>query len=554
MDRVGADFNRVKEMMIDRLGANAVALQLPVGSEDQFVGVVDLVSMKTYYYDSDVLGANYRVEDGFPEEMREEVEIARETLMEVVSDLDEDVMEAYLEGKEIPLDKVKALLRDATIKSKIYPVFCGTAFKNKGVQPLLDGVVDYLPSPLDLPPVKGIQPKKEKEVELKATDEKLGALIFKIMSDPYVGELCFVRVYSGELKVGTAIYNSVANKSERVGRLLSMHANKREDVTSITAGNIGAIVGLKNATTGSTLCDKNFPVVLESMVFPDPVISVAIEPKTVADEERLSYSLAKLAKEDPSFKVNVSEETGQTIISGMGELHLEVLVERLRREFKVAANVGRPQVSYRETISKPVKVNYKHQKQTGGKGQFAHVVMSFEPLEAGSGFVFEEKIKGGAIPSVYFKPIINSLEATSSNGKFGFPVVDFKVTLEDGSFHEVDSSEMAFKVAASMAFREALEKAGSKVLEPLMKVEVTVPEHYMGDVLGDIQGRRGEVAGMEEDGGNRKAKKIYANVPLSEMFGYATDLRSKTQGRGTYTMQFAFYKELPESIRDEYFT
>ncbi len=553
MDRIGADFENVVGMMFSRLGANAIPVQLPIGKEDVFLGMLDLVESRSYYYDSDVLGSTYRIEESIPVGYEGVFELYREKLLEAVSDFDETIMEDFLEGKEISAERVKAALRKATIACKVFPVFCGTSFKNKGVQLLLDGVIDYLPSPAELAPVKGLSPLNEKEISFSSEDETLSALVFKIMSDPYVGELAFVRVYSGTLEAGQSVYNSSAEKVERIGRLLRMHANKREDVETITAGNIGAVVGLKFVNTGTTLCDKKNPVILESMKFPEPVISVAIEPKTRADEEKLSYALNKLAKEDPSFKVYIDPETAQTVISGMGELHLDVLVERMRREFKVDANVGKPQVSYRETLSKAAKIDYKHQKQSGGKGQYGHVVFAIEPLEPGEGVQFVEEIKGGVIPKEYFSAVQKGVAIATQSGRWGYPIVDVKIRLIDGSYHEVDSSEMAFKMAAIHAIREAEDKCMPKMLEPIMRVDVTVPSEYMGDVLGDVQSRRGEISGFEEGAGG-STKIIKSFVPLSEMFGYSTDLRSKTQGRGTYTMQFGFYKELPESIKQKIFT
>ncbi len=552
MDRIGADFYNVIMMMRERLGAPAVAIQIPVGKEDAFIGLVDIVEEKTYYFDNGNLGSQYRLEESIPAGMEAEIAAAREKLFEALSEFDDHILGEYLEGRKIDPSVIKQAIRKGTISAKLFPVLCGSAFKNKGVQPLLDAVLDYLPAPIDLPPAKGTNPKNDETVERKPEDHELGAYIFKIMSDPYVGELSFVRVYSGELKAGETVFNASAGENERIGRLLRMHANKREDVDTIKAGNIGAVVGLKYATTGSTLCDKHKPIVFEPLKFPEPVISVAIEPKTKADEEKLSYSLGKLAKEDPSFKVYSDSETGQTIISGMGELHLDVLVERMRREFKVDANVGKPQVSYRETFSKPVRMEQRYVKQTGGKGQYAHVVFEVEPLNPGEGIQFVEKIKGGSIPKEYFSAVKKGVDAAVQNGRYGFPVVDVRVTLVDGSAHDVDSSEMAFKIAAVNCFRDAEEKSEPKVLEPVMNVEITVPEDYMGDVLGNLKTRRGEVVGMEECRGAR-SKIIKAQVPLSEMFGYSTDLRSKTQGRGTFTMQFAFYRELPEQLKKQMF-
>jgi elongation factor G len=551
MDRVGADFFNVVNMMKEKLGARALALQVPVGSEDEFKGIIDILDRKTCYYDSDILGSTYTVVDKVAEGYEDIVEDCREKLFEALSDYDEEIMSSYIEGKEVETSKVKAAVRKAVIENSIFPVFCGSAFKNKGVQLLLDAVLAYLPSPIDLPPVVGINPRTDKEDQVLPTDERLGALIFKVLSDPFVGELSFVRVYSGELRTGQQYYNPQAEKVERIGRLLNMHANKREDVDVITAGNIGAIVGLKYTSTGATLCPKSNPIVFENITFPDPVISIAIEPKTKADEDKLSFSLEKLAKEDPSFQVRTDEETGQTLISGMGELHLEVLVERLRREFKVDANVGNPQVSYRETFGKPVKMSHKLVKQTGGKGQYAHVVMEISPLEAGSGLVFEDKTKGGVIPKLFVGSVQRGVEIAVNGGRFGFPVVDVKVELVDGSTHDVDSSEIAFRVAAINCFKEAEEKSSPLILEPVMKVEISVPEQFTGDVIGNLQSRRAEVEGFED--GIGKIRLVHATVPLSEMFGYMTSLRSQTQGRGTFTMEFSSYREIPENIKKQKF-
>ena len=551
MDRIGADFFHVIEMMKTKLGANAVAVQVPVGKEDSFCGIIDIINMTTRYYDSDVLGSVFREEQSVPEEYREIVDQCREKLFEALSDYDEEIMALFLDGAPIEPAKIRAALRKAVISNSIFPVLCGSSFKNKGVQLLLDAVVDYLPSPVDVPPIKVTSVKDEKERFVKPTDSFPGALIFKIMSDPYVGELSFVRVYCGELAVGQQYYNPLSDKVERVGRLLRMHANKREDVEVITAGNIGAIVGLKYATTGSTLCSKHDAFLFEKITFPEPVISIAIEPKTKADEERLALSLEKLAKEDPSFRVNTDAETGQTIISGMGELHLEVLVERLRREFKVDAHVGSPMVSYRETFSKPVRMEHRLVKQTGGKGQYAHVVMEFEPLEAGSGIVFEDQTKGGIIPKLFVGAIEKGVQTAAFGGRYGFPVVDVHVALVDGSFHEVDSSEMAFKVAALNCFRDAEEKSSPRILEPVMKVEINVPEQYLGDVMGNLQSKRSEIIGFEDAAGGVRI--INVEVPLAEMFGYMTSLRSQTQGRGTFTMEFSHYREIPENIKKQKF-
>jgi elongation factor G len=553
MDRVGADFYNVVDMMRTRLGAKSLVLQIPIGKESEFMGMIDVVSKKAYYYDEDSMGSNFREVRDVPEEYKEKLEEARESLFETLSEYDDSLMSDYLDGKDIAIDKIKSVLRKAVLTAEIFPVFCGSAFKNKGVQLLLDSIIDYLPSPAEVAPAIAYDSKNDKEIEVKTDSGELGALVFKIMHDPYVGELSFVRVYSGELRTGAQVFNSNANKVERIGRLLRMHANKREDVEVLHAGSIGAVVGLKHAVTGSTLCSKKHPFVFETMSFPEPVISIALEPKTRADEEKLAYSLEQLEKEDPSFKVRTDEETGQTIVSGMGELHLEILVERLKREFKVEANTGQPQVSYRETFAKPIRHEHKYVKQTGGKGMYGHVVFEIEPLETGSGIVFEEKIKGGVVPLEYFNSIKKGVDIAANSGVLGSPLVNLKVTLVDGSYHSVDSSEMAFKLAAMNCIREAEHRAGVKVLEPVMAVEVVVPEQYMGDIIGNLKMRRGEVKSMEDNGVGSGVKVIKAEVPLSEMFGYSTILRSKTQGRGTYTMQFALYKELPENIKKKIF-
>ncbi|MGA1846793.1 elongation factor G [Deferribacter abyssi] len=549
MDRVGADFFNVMQMMIDRLGAKPVAIQLPIGSEDSFVGVIDLVKMKAIMWTGDELGAKYEVVD-IPEEYIDQANEYREKLIETICEVDDELMEKYFEGEEISEDEIVTALRKGTINIDFTPVLCGSAFKNKGVQPLLDAVVAYLPSPLDIPPIKGIDPKTGEEVERKTSDnEPFAALAFKILTDPYMGQLTYFRVYSGHLEAGSYVLNATKDKKERVGRLLKMHANKREEIKEIFAGDICATVGLKYTTTGDTLCDENSPVVLESIEFPEPVISLAIEPKTKADQDKLSNALNKLAMEDPSFKVTVDEETGQTIIAGMGELHLEIIVDRLKREFKVDANIGKPQVAFRETIRKSVKIEGKYIKQTGGRGQYGHVWLNIEPMEPGSGFEFVNKIVGGAIPKEYIPAVEKGIvEAMETGILAGYPVVDVRVTLFDGSYHEVDSSEMAFKIAASMAFKDGAKKADPVLLEPIMKVEVVVPEEYTGDVMGDLNSRRGRVEGMEVRG---NAQVIRCFVPLKEMFGYATVLRSLTQGRGTYTMLFDHYEEVPANIADE---
>lgn len=549
MDRVGADFFRVIEMMRERLGANPVPVQLPIGSEDEFKGVIDLIREKAIIYVDD-LGTRSDETD-IPEDMKDLVAEYREKLLEAVADIDEELMMKYLEGEEITAEEIKKAIRKATLSVEMIPVLCGSAFKNKGVQPLLDAVVDYLPAPTDIPPIKGINPDTDDEDERKASDdEPFSALAFKVATDPYVGKLTFFRVYSGTLKSGSYVYNSTTGKKERIGRILLMHANHREEVDEVYTGDIAGAVGLKQTTTGDTLCDEKHKIILESMQFPEPVISVAIEPKTKADQEKMSVALQKLAEEDPTFRVHTDEETGQTIISGMGELHLEIIADRLLREFKVDANVGKPQVAYKETIRQAVDAEGKFVRQSGGRGQYGHVKIKFEPLEPGSGFEFEDKIVGGVVPKEYIPAVEAGLREAMENGVLaGYPVVDIKATLYDGSYHEVDSSEMAFKIAASMAFKDGAKKAKPVLLEPMMKVEVVVPEEYMGDVMGDISARRGKVEGMEPRGGG--AQVIRGYVPLAEMFGYATDLRSRTQGRGTYVMQFDHYAEVPQNIAEK---
>ncbi len=548
MDRVGADFFMAVDTMVEKLGARPVPIQIPIGSEDKLRGSIDLVTMRAFFFDDETLGAKY-VEADIPEEYIVKAKEYREKLLEAIADVDENVMEKYLSGEEISVNEIKNALRKGTVDMKFTPVLCGSAFKNKGVQLLLDAIVDYLPSPLEIPPVTGVRPSDGAEVERRASDdEPFAALAFKIMTDPFVGQLTFVRVYSGVLSAGSYVYNSTKDVKERIGRLLKMHANKREEIKEVRAGDIAAIVGLKNTLTGDTLCDENDPIILESIQFPEPVIAVAIEPKTKADQEKLSVSLAKLAQEDPSFRVSYDEETGQTIISGMGELHLEIIVDRLMREFKVGANVGKPQVAYKETIKKSAKVEGKFVRQSGGRGQYGHVWIDVEPLERGKGFEFVNKIVGGAIPREYIPAVEKGIkEAMDSGVLAGYPVVDVKTTLFDGSYHEVDSSEMAFKIAGSMAFKEGAKKAQITLLEPIMSVEVVTPEEYMGDVIGDLNSRRGKIQSMEKRGNSQAIK---AMVPLSEMFGYATDLRSKTQGRATYTMQFSHYEDVPKSIMD----
>ncbi len=549
MDRVGADFMRGVQMMVDRLHARPLIIQLPLGREDQFLGIIDLVRMVAYVYEDD-MGVEWQ-EIAIPDEMRDRAEAERTHMIETLAERDDHLMMDYLEGEEITVERLKAAIRQATLDIDLTPVLCGSSFKNKGVQMLLDAVVDYLPSPLDIPAVEGVNPKNGATVSRAADDdEPFSAIAFKIMSDPFVGKLTYFRVYSGTLKAGSYVYNSSKDKKERVGRILQMHANHREDITQVFAGDIAAAVGLKATTTGNTLCDEGSPIVLESIEFPEPVIFVAIEPKTKADQDRLSESLMKLADEDPTFRVRTDEETGQTIIAGMGELHLEIIVDRLLREFRVDANVGRPQVAYREGITKPVpKAEGRFVRQTGGRGQYGHVVIKMTPNDFGAGFAFENKIVGGAVPKEYVPAVQAGLvEAMETGVLAGFPMEDVKVELIDGSFHEVDSSEMAFKIAGSMAFREAAKKAHPVLLEPVEDVEVVVPEEYMGDVMGDLISRRGHIEGMEPRAG---AQVIRSRVPLATMFGYATDVRSMTQGRATYTMQFSHYAEVPGTIAQE---
>jgi elongation factor G len=551
LDRAGASFQHGLDSIKDRLGANAVAVQLPLGLEDQHHGIIDLVAMKAIRFQDDSLGAKFDLLD-IPEEFQADATAARERLLEAVSEVDDALMERYLEGDtDFSEAEITAALRKGTLGFKLVPVLCGSAFKNKGVQQLLDAVVNYLPSPLEVPAVQGVDmDDPDKIIIREASDEApFSALAFKIINDPYVGQLTFIRVYSGVLASGTSVLNSTRNKRERIGRLLRMHANKREEIKEIQAGNICACVGLKTATTGDTLCDEKHPVILERMIFPDPVISVAIEPKTKADQTKLGEALQKLATEDPSFRAHTDEETGQTIISGMGELHLEIIVDRLKREFKVEANVGAPQVAYREKISKPVRVEGRYIKQTGGHGMYGHVWLELEPGEAGSGYVFENKIVGGIIPKEFIPSVEKGIRDALGRGVLaGYPVVDVTAKLVDGSFHQVDSSGPAFEVAASMAFQEGARRAGLQLLEPVMAVEVVCPEDYMGDVIGDLNSRRGNVTGMDRRG---NMQVIDAHVPLATMFGYATDLRSKTQGRATYTMQFDAYQPVPNNIAEE---
>jgi len=547
MDRAGADFFMGVQSMVDRLGANPVPVQIPIGAEESFRGPIDLVEMKAVCFDDETIGAKY-VEGAIPDDMMSAARQYREKMLEALSDVDENIMEKFIGGREISAEEIRAALRKGTIQLKLTPVVCGSAFKNKGVQQLLDAIVDYLPSPLDVPPILGTKPGNGSEIARKAdVNEPFSALAFKVMTDPYVGQLTFIRVYSGMLSAGSYIYNSTKDTKERVGRLLKMHANKREEIKEVSAGDIAAVVGLKSTLTGDTLCDEKSQVVLEAMEFPDPVISVAIEPKTKADQEKLYEALGKLAQEDPSFRIAFNEETGQTIISGMGELHLEIIVDRLLREFKVGANVGKPQVAYRETIRTASKAEGKFIKQSGGRGQYGHVYLKLEPV-SGKGFEFVNKIVGGSIPREYIPAVEKGVkEAMDSGVLAGYPVVDVKVTLYDGSYHEVDSSEMAFKIAGSIGFKEAAKKAMPVLLEPMMSIEVVTPENYMGDVIGDLNSRRGKIQQMEKRG---NAQVIKAQVPLSGMFGYATDLRSKTQGRATYTMQFSHYEDVPKSISD----
>lgn len=549
MDRIGADFFRGVAMIKDRLKANPVPIQLPIGKEDTFTGVIDLVEMKAILWDDESLGASFKVID-IPESELDLATEYREKMIEELSSTDDALMEKYLAGEELTVAEIRAAIRNSTINIQICPVICGSAFKNKGVQNLLDAVIDYMPAPTDVPPMTGIVEGSDEPVVRKPSDdEPFSALAFKIMTDPFVGQLCFFRVYSGVITAGSYVYNSTKDKKERIGRILQMHANKREEIKEVRAGDIAAAVGLKNTTTGDTLCDDNNPVILESIEFPEPVISIAIEPKTKADQEKLGLSLQKLASEDPSFRVRTDEETGQTILSGMGELHLEIIVDRLMREFKVEATVGKPQVAYRETISKKVKVEGKFVRQSGGRGQFGHVWLEIEPQEPGVGYEFVDAIKGGVVPREYIPAVDKGIIEAMENGVLaGFPVVDLKVTLVDGSYHDVDSSEMAFKIAGSIGFKDGCSKASPVLLEPIMSVEVVVPEEHMGDVIGDLNSRRGRILGMESRAG---AQVISSMVPLAAMFGYATDLRSATQGRATYTMTFDHYEQVPKSVAEE---
>ena len=551
MDIMGADFYNVVRMMRDRLKCNAVPIQLPIGVEDTFKGIIDLVEMKAYVYYDD-LGKDIRVED-IPADMQDKAEEYHHELLEHVAEQDEELLMKYLDGEELTIEEIKSCIRKSTIANHMVPVCCGSSYRNKGVQKLLDAVVDYMPAPTDVPDIKGVNPDTEEEETRPSSDDApFAALAFKIMTDPYVGKLCFFRVYSGTVDAGTSVYNSVKKNNERMGRILQMHANHRKDIETCYAGDIAGAVGLKNTTTGDTLCDAKHPIILESMEFPEPVIRVAIEPKTKVGQEKMGLGLAKLAEEDPTFRTYTDEETGQTIIAGMGELHLEIIVDRLLREFKVEANVGKPQVAYKETVRKMADVDHKYARQSGGKGQYGHVKIRLEPNESGKGYEFRNEVVGGAIPKEYIPAVDAGIRGAMASGVLaGYPVVDCIVTLYDGSYHEVDSSEMAFKIAGSMAFKEAMRKADPVILEPIMKVCVIVPEEYMGDVIGDLNSRRGQIRGFEDRPG---AKQIDAFVPLSEMFGYATDLRSKTQGRGQYTMEPSHYIELPKNIAEKLVT
>ena len=548
MDRVGADFFMSVGSMVERLDANPVPVQIPIGAEDAFRGPIDLVTMKGLYYDDETLGASY-TEGDIPENLLPLAREYREKMIESLADIDDAIMEKYLNKEEIGAEEIKAVLRRGTLERKLTPVICGTAFRNKGVQLLLDAIVDYLPSPLDIPPVAGTVPGSDSVIVRQASDkDPFAAIAFKVMTDPFVGQLTFIRVYSGVLSAGSYVYNSTKDTKERVGRLLKMHANKREELKEVSAGDIAAVVGLKHTLTGDTLCDDKQPIILEIMEFPEPVMSVAIEPKTKADQEKLSQSLAKLTQEDPSFRVSFNEETNQTIISGMGELHLEIIVDRLLREFKVGASVGKPQVAYKETIRNSSKAEGKFIKQTGGRGQYGHVYIEIEPLEPGKGFEFENKVVGGTIPREYIPAVEKGIRESADRGILaGYPVVDIRARLYDGSYHDVDSSEMAFKIAGSMAFKEATKNAKPVLLEPVMSLEIVTPEEYMGDVIGDLNSRRGRIINIEKRG---NVQVIKGQAPLAEMFGYATDLRSKTQGRATYTMQFSHYNEVPKGVSE----
>jgi len=547
MDIIGADFYNVLKMMVERLNAHPVAIQIPIGSEDTFQGLIDLIKMKAVIYEEDYTKEPESVE--IPAEYKEKAEEYRQKMLDSVAETDDDLLMKVLEGEEPTEEEIKAAIRKATIACEITPVVCGSSYKDKGIQPMLDAVVDYMPAPVDIPAIKGINPDTNEEDKRESSDEEpFAALAFKIMADPFVGKLAFFRVYSGTLNAGSYVFNSTKGKKERIGRILQMHANNRKEIEVVYSGDIAAAVGLKDTTTGDTLCDENHPIILESMEFPDPVISVAVEPKTKADQEKMGIALQKLAEEDPTFRVRTDAETGQTIISGMGELHLDIIVDRMSREFKVDCKVGKPQVAYRETIRKTVKSEGKFVRQSGGKGQYGHCWIELIPQDPGEGFSFESKIVGGAIPKEYIGPIENGIKEAMENGVVaGYPMVDIKAIVYDGSYHEVDSSEMAFKVAGSMAFKAGALKANPVLLEPYVKVEVTVPEEYMGDVIGDLNSRRGRIEGMEPRNG---VQVINAFVPLSEMFGYATDLRSKTQGRGNYSMEVSYYDEVPKNISD----
>ncbi|MDR2638385.1 MAG: elongation factor G [Helicobacteraceae bacterium] len=550
MDRIGADFYKVEKQIGDRLKARPLVIQLPIGAEDNFEGVIDLVKMKAVVWDKEAaLGSAYHLEE-IPENLKERAGEYREKLLDAVTSIDDSLTEKYLEGQEISEAEIMAAIKKGCHEMTFIPTLCGSSFKNKGVQTMLDAVVSYLPSPTEVTNIKGIDPKTELEVSVPSSeDHPFSALAFKIMTDPFVGQLVFARVYSGRLEAGSYVYNSTKDKKERVGRLVKLHANKREEIKELYAGDIGAIVGLKDTLTGDTLCDPDKPVILERMTFPEPVINVAVEPKTKADQEKMSIALKKLSEEDPSFRVSSDEESGQTIIGGMGELHLEIIVDRMKREFKVEAEVGAPQVAYRETIKKTVEQEHKYAKQSGGRGQYGHVFLRIEPNEKGKGYEFLDEIKGGVVPREYIPAVNKGIEETLKNGVLaGYPVVDVKVALTFGSYHEVDSSEMAFKLAASMAFKEGARKAGIYLLEPMMKVEVEMPEEYMGDVIGDLNRRRGQIQAMDDAYG---VKKVTALTPLSQMFGYSTDLRSMTQGRGTYSMEFAHYEEVPNNVAEE---
>ncbi|MDR2098825.1 MAG: elongation factor G [Rickettsiales bacterium] len=549
MDRIGANYDYAVNSIREKLGANAVSITLPIGSENDFKGIVDLITMKAMVWHTEDLGASFDTLD-IPADLKAKAEDARHRMIEAIVEFDDKAMEDYLDGKEIDLATIKKCIRKGTIAMKIFPVFCGSAFKNKGVQYLLDCVVDFLPSPLDIPPVKGINPKTEKEDDRPADDAApFSALAFKIMNDPFVGSLSFTRIYSGRLEAGSYLYNSVKDRKERIGRMILMHANNREEIKEAFAGDIIALVGLKDTTTGDTLCDENRPIVLEKMDFPDPVIEVAVEPKTKADIEKMGIALQKLAIEDPSFRVATDQESGQTIIKGMGELHLDIIVERMRREFKVDATVGAPQVAYRETISKSFTEDYTHKKQTGGSGQYAKIKLVFEPLPPGSGFVFESKIVGGNVPKEYIPGVEKGLNMAKETGVLaGYPCTDFKATLVDGAYHDVDSSVLAFEIASRAAFREGIPQAGPKLLEPIMKVEIVTPDEYMGDIIGDINSRRGQVGSMETEG---NARVVTAMVPLANMFGYVNTLRSQSQGRAQYSMVFDHYADVPGSVSEE---